>query len=142
MTAEMFAFSIGDLAARSGTTVQTIRYYEQSGLMPSPPRTGGGQRRYARAHLDRLKFIRHARELGFSVDAIRELLRLSAHPDAPCEAADKIAAAQLAEVERKIARLNALKKELKRMTAGPHGSLRDCRIIETLADHALCGAEH
>lgn len=142
MAHDVFAYSIGDLASQSGTTVQTIRYYEQSGLMPAPPRTEGRQRRYAQVHLDRLKFIRHARGLGFPVDDIRELLRLSAHPDQPCDAADRIAAEQLAEVERKIVRLQALRKELKRMVAGPHGALRDCRIIETLADHALCGAEH
>jgi DNA-binding transcriptional MerR regulator len=139
---EAFAFSIGDLAAESGTTVQTIRYYEQSGLMPAPPRTSGRQRRYAQGHLDRLKFIRHARELGFPVDDIRELLRLSAHPDSPCDAADRIAAEQLAEVERKIERLRALRKELKRMVGGSHGSLRNCRIIETLADHSLCESQH
>ena len=139
---EIYVFSIGDLAAESGTTVQTIRYYEQSGLMPEPPRTQGRQRRYAQGHLDRLKFIRHARELGFPVDDIRELLRLSAHPDAPCDAADRIAAEQLAEVERKIERLHALRTELRRMVAGPHGSLRDCRIIETLADHSLCEGTH
>jgi DNA-binding transcriptional MerR regulator len=139
---EAYEFSIGDLAAQSGTTVQTIRYYEESGLMPAPPRTAGRQRRYAQSHLDRLKFIRHARELGFPVDDIRELLRLSAHPDSPCDAADRIAAEQLGEVERKIRRLQALRKELKRMVSGPHGSLRDCRIIETLADHSLCETAH
>lgn len=142
MAHDVFAFSIGDLAGQSGTTVQTIRYYEQSGLMPAPPRTEGRQRRYAQVHLDRLKFIRHARELGFPVDDIRELLRLSAHPDQPCDTADRIAAEQLAEVERKIKRLQALRKELKRMTACSHGLVRDCRIIETLADHSLCEAEH
>lgn len=139
---DAFVFSIGDLARESGSTVQTIRYYEQSGLMPEPPRTEGRQRRYAQRHLDRLKFIRHARELGFAIEDIRELLRLSAHPEESCEAADRIASEQLAEVERKIARLEALRGELKRMVAGPHGSLRECRIIETLADHSLCGAAH
>lgn len=142
MTGPVYDLTIGNLAEASGTTVQTIRYYEQSGLMPPPPRTQGRQRRYARAHLERLKFIRHARELGFAVDDIRELLRLSAHPDAPCEAADQIAARQLAEVERKLVRLQALKRELKRMTSGPHGAVHACRIIETLADHSLCAAAH
>lgn len=138
-----FAYTIGDLAGESGTTVQTIRYYEQSGLMPAPPRTHGGQRRYDKGHLDRLKFIRHARELGFPIDDVRELLRLSAHPDQPCHAADDLAARQLDEVERKIKRLQSLRKELKRMLGARHdGALRDCRIIETLANHSLCHGEH
>jgi DNA-binding transcriptional MerR regulator len=140
---DVYAFSIGDLATASGTTVQTIRYYEQSGLMPVAARTEGRQRRYAQTHLDRLKFIRHARELGFPVDDIRELLRLSAQKDAPCDAADRIAAEQLAEVKRKIARLQALEVELERMVGEcRHGTLADCRIIETLADHSLCSTAH
>ena len=136
-------YSIGDLAIQTDTKVPTIRYYEQTKLLPAPPRTEGNQRRYGREHLDRLKFIRHARELGFPVDEIRELLRLSAHPDAPCHAVDEIAARQLAEVEGRIKRLQSLRKELKRMlTECEKGSLRNCRIIETLADHSLCDNEH
>src|SRR3546814_20582317 len=68
--------TIGTLARRTGTKVQTIRYYEQVGLMPEPGRSEGGQRRYGDAELDRLSFIRHARQLGFPLDAIRELLNL------------------------------------------------------------------
>lgn len=136
-------FSIGDLARESDTKVPTICYYELSQLMPAPPRTGGGQRRYAQEDLDRLKFIRHARELGFPVDEIREMLRLSAHPDAPCDAVDDIAVKQLAEVERKIKRLQSLRKELKRMIGEcEKGPLRHCRIIETLANHSLCASDH
>jgi DNA-binding transcriptional MerR regulator len=71
------ALSIGDLAARAGTKVQTIRYYEQIALVPAPERSAGNQRRYGASHLERLAFIRHARELGFSLGAIRELLGLS-----------------------------------------------------------------
>ena len=72
--------TIGNLAKRTGTKVQTIRYYEQIGLMPEPGRTEGGQRRYAEAELDRLSFIRHSRQLGFSLDVIRELLDLERPP--------------------------------------------------------------
>ena len=136
-------YSIGDLAQQSNTKVPTIRYYEESKLMPAPPRTAGGQRRYMQEHLDRLKFIRHARELGFPMEEIRELLRLSAHPDAPCAAVDDIAIKQLGEVERKIKRLQSLRKELKRMIGEcERGPLRDCRIIETLADHRFCAGDH
>ena len=71
---------IGALARRTGTKVQTIRYYEEIGLMPRPERTAGGQRRYTKADLDRLAFIRHAREMGFSLEMIRELLALADEP--------------------------------------------------------------
>ena len=136
------AISIGALAARSGVKVATIRFYEELKLMPAPPRTEGRQRRYTATHLDRLRFIRHSRDLGFSIEDVRELLRLAAHPDARCHTADAIAARQLAEVEAKIERLQALKGELKRMLAAcEHGVVEGCRIVETLADHGRCAGE-
>ena len=107
--------SIGDLGRRTGTKVQTIRYYEQIGLMPEPGRTGGGQRRYGGAELDRLGFIRHARQLGFPLDAIRELLNLADRPTHTCAEADSIARRQLRQVEQRMARLEALRVELMRM---------------------------
>jgi len=73
--------SIGDLGQQTGCKVQTIRYYEQIGLMPAPSRTSGNQRRYNPGHAERLAFIRHSRELGFSLDAIRELLDISDDPE-------------------------------------------------------------
>ncbi|PKP69120.1 MAG: MerR family transcriptional regulator, partial [Alphaproteobacteria bacterium HGW-Alphaproteobacteria-5] len=107
--------TIGSLANKTGTKVQTIRYYEQIGLMPEPGRTEGGQRRYGDDELDRLAFIRHARQLGFSLEAIRELLDLSDHPHRPCLEADAIARRQLKQVEQRLARLEALRTELQRM---------------------------
>ena len=80
-------FTIGRLARETGCKVQTIRYYEQIALMPQPLRTAGNQRRYGPGHVARLAFIRHGRELGFPLDAIREFLSLSDDPDRPCEAA-------------------------------------------------------
>jgi DNA-binding transcriptional MerR regulator len=68
--------TIGELAARTACKIQTIRYYEQISLMPNAPRSRGNQRRFEQQHLERLTFIRHSRELGFSLDAIRELLSL------------------------------------------------------------------
>ena len=73
-------FTIGQLAERTGCKVQTIRYYEQIALMPKAARTAGNQRRYGRWHLERLAFVRHSRELGFSLEAIRELLSLVDNP--------------------------------------------------------------
>lgn len=135
--------SIGELARRTGTKVQTIRYYEQIGLMPEPGRTAGGQRRYAQADLDRLSFIRHARQLGFSLDAIRELLDLSDNPDRPCDEANEIAARQLRAVELRIARLEALRRELARMVqACSGGRTADCRVLQVLKDHSECLTDH
>lgn len=136
-------FTIGQLSARTGCKVQTIRYYEQIGLMPAPVRTGGNQRRYGARHLERLAFIRHSRELGFSLEAIRELLDLADDPDRSCEAADGIARRQLHQVESRIARLQALKRELKRMIVQCRGGrIAECRVIEVLADHGLCASDH
>ena len=132
-------YSIGQVAKQLGCNVQTIRYYEQIGLIQAPQRTEGQQRRYRSADLDRLKFVRHARELGFSLDAVRALLRLSNHVDEPCHQADQIAAEQLAEVRSRIARLQALEEELVAMVGhGAHGTVANCKVIEVLSDHALC----
>ncbi len=130
---------IGELARRTGTKVQTIRYYEEIGLLPPPPRTAGNQRRYDRGRRQRLAFIRHARELGFSLDAIRTLLDLVDRPDQPCEKADAVARARLVEVESRIARLLALREELQRMVRECRGGrVAQCRVIEVLADHGRC----
>lgn len=134
---------IGELARRTAVKVPTIRFYEQIGLLAAPPRTEGNQRRYGKAEIDRLNFIRHARELGFEVEDIRELLAMSAEPQASCHSADSIARNHLAEVERRIASLEALRGELGRMIEEcGHGRICDCRIIEALADHGLCSSEH
>lgn len=133
------AFSIGELSRRAGVKVPTIRYYEAAGLMPPAPRSEGGQRRYGREAVERLTFIRHARELGFEPEAIRELLALAAQPDQSCATIDAIAARHLREVERRIASLGRLRDELERMIGEcGHGRIGDCRVVETLADHALC----
>jgi len=128
--------TIGQLADQTGCKVQTIRYYEQIGLMPKALRTEGNQRRFGQVHHERLAFIRHSRELGFPLAAIRELLRLADNPDHSCEAADRIARRQLQQVESRITRLEALKTELKRMIRQCRGGrMADCRIIEALASH-------
>src|SRR5258707_11737716 len=75
----MDALTIGQLGQATGTKVETIRYYEKIGLLPAPGRTTGNYRSYAAEHLQRLGFIRRARELGFSIEEVRELLKLAAH---------------------------------------------------------------
>jgi len=137
------SLTIGRVAKATGCAVQTIRYYEQIGLVQAPERSAGNQRLYRPALVERLAFIRHARELGFPLEAIKELLDLSDRPDRSCAAVDGIARVQLDAVERRIRRLESLKSELVRMIdACSGGSVADCRVIETLADHSLCSADH
>ncbi len=129
-------FSIGALAERTGCNVQTIRWYEQTGLLPPALRSSGNQRRYGTAHLDRLAFIRHSRELGFPLEQIRELLNLADTPDRSCADAHAIALGHRAAVRSRIERLSALERELDRMiTQCASGTVSDCRVIEALADH-------
>lgn len=129
------SFPIGEVARRTGVKEPTIRYYESIGLLPAPPRSEGNRRVYDEDDLGRLAFIRHARELGFEVEAIRTLLALQDDPDQPCSAADSIARARLAEVDRRIEKLTALRGELQRMVDHcATGRISDCRVIETLAD--------
>lgn len=126
--------TIGQLARETGTKVETVRFYEKSGLLPAPARTEGNYRSYDRPHLNRLSFIRRARDLGFSLDQIRALLTLSDDRNRSCAAIDVIAKEHRAEVERKIADLRSLKKELDRMIDQCGcGVVADCRIIESLS---------
>lgn len=135
---------IGTLAELTGVKVETIRYYEQVSLLPPPDRSEGNQRRYTRRHLERLAFIKHARDLGFTVESIRGFLRLSDKPDMACDEAHAIASAHLGDVRDKIVRLRLLEAELERIAASCTGGLpaSDCAIIEALADHELCKGEH
>ena len=111
-------------------------------MLPLTQRTEGNQRIYDHIHLDRLKFIRHSRELGFSLDQIREILALRDTPTHTCEDVDQIASSHLQEVESKIERLKDMRKELKRMILDcSGGQIATCRIIEVLSNHNLCESE-
>ncbi|MBU0724783.1 MAG: helix-turn-helix domain-containing protein [Alphaproteobacteria bacterium] len=133
----MKTYGIREIAREAGCNEQTVRWYEEQGLLPPVTRSAGGQRRYSDRHRQHLAFLRHGRELGFSLDAIRELLTLYQTPQDSCAAADEIAARQLAETRHKIARLQALEAELSRMVASCDGAnIAECRVIETLADHS------
>jgi DNA-binding transcriptional MerR regulator len=132
-------FTIGRLADQTGSKVQTVRYYEQIGLLRQPARSSGNQRLYSREDIHRLHFIRHARSLGFPLDAVRDLLKLADDPKQSCKAADQIARAQLAQVERRIRQLQALKGELEHMVEEcKQGKIGECRLIEVLSDHSQC----
>lgn len=131
--------AIGKVSEATGVKIPTIRYYEQIGLLPAPPRTEGNRRTYDRKDAERLTFIRHSRELGFEIDQIRTLLDLQDRPDQSCSDADTIAKARLVEVKDKIASLKALEAELERMVEGClHGRVESCQVIEILADHGKC----
>lgn len=133
------ALPIGEAAKQSGVKVPTIRYYEQIGLLPAPPRSDGNRRMYVAADLRRLTFIRHARELGFEIEAIRTLLVLQDEPNQSCATADIITRERLADVEQRIRSLTALKAELELMLEGcSQGRVAECRVIEVLADHGKC----
>lgn len=135
--------AIGELSVRTQVKVPTIRYYEQIGLLPEPSRTEGKQRRYGDEELKRVNFIRHARELGFDIDDIRQLLDLTSRPQDSCHQADSIALHHLADIEERIAALQSLRAELARMVDEcRHGHVCECRIVEIIADHSQCLQEH
>jgi DNA-binding transcriptional MerR regulator len=124
---------IGELGRATATNVETVRYYEKIGLLPPPARTAANYRAYGSAHLARLSFIRRARDLGFTLEAVRELLSLSDDGSQPCEAVDVIARTHRDEVHRKIGDLTVLRSELDRIIAScRRGTVDNCKIIETL----------
>lgn len=134
---------IGDLARGTGTSVETIRYYERIGVLARPIRTAGNYRAYATADLKRLNFVRHARGLGFDIAEIRSLLDLADNPERDCSEADTIATGHLKSVEAKIEQLQLLRTELARMVGACRGGrAADCHVLEVLGDHSLCEADH
>jgi DNA-binding transcriptional MerR regulator len=136
-------FPIGELSARSGVKVPTIRYYESIGLIDPPARTEGNQRRYDRTALDRLRFIAHARSMGFPMGSVKAMLRISRHRQAPCADLDHLVRGRLSEVDERIARLTRLRGELSAMLESHHhGTVADCRIVEVLSDPDECATEH
>lgn len=133
---------IGEIAAATGVHVETIRYYEREGLVPPPARTASNYRSYGEAHRKRLTFIRRARDLGFSLLQVRELLGLADDRERPCEAVDEIARKHRTQVRAKIAELTALRKELDSMIGQcRHGRISECRIIEALVPVYTSGAD-
>ncbi|WP_284163707.1 helix-turn-helix domain-containing protein [Frigidibacter sp. SD6-1] len=131
--------SIGDLSRRTGVKVPTIRYYEQMGLLPPEGRTEGNQRRYGHAGLERLAFIRHARDLGLPIEAIRELTALDG---SDCAKAHPIAKRHLSDIRRRIEALRGLEAELARIAAACDGSEGACRTLAAFGDHDRCESSH
>ena len=127
--------TIGKLSRETGVKVVTIRYYEQIGLMPVPSRTDGNYRTYGVDHRRRLRFIRRCRDLGFTLDQVRDLLRLSSEKTKACAEVDRIAEQHRRTVEEKLTDLTRLASELSRLSACCRGKglIADCRIIEALS---------
>ena len=131
------AFSVGELARASQCKIETVRYYEKIGLMPTPKRTEGGHRIYNQPELKRLIFIRRSRDLGFSVAQVRDLLRFVDEPNHTCGEVKALTLAQSEEVQRKIDDLQRLHKALLEMAdkcKGESYSLEQCPIIDALYD--------
>lgn len=137
-------YSIGQLSKSTGVKIPTIRYYEDAGLLTAIGRTRGNQRRYGKPELERLGFIKHARDLGFTISAILALIELQNHPDKSCNAATEIAQTQLADVRNKIRLLKVLEEELQRITEGCSGNgvIGKCYVLASLADHQNCVTDH
>ncbi|WP_022696742.1 MerR family transcriptional regulator [Euryhalocaulis caribicus] len=130
----MTGYSIGQLAARTGAKVVTIRYYEKIELLEAPRRSRGGHRLYDGQAITRLNFIRRSRKLGLSLEAIADLLRLAETPDSPCDNADRIAKSQLRDIRTRMRELRAMERALSRILEEPCGGrARDCGILGILS---------
>lgn len=137
-----FEFSIGEIAARTGTNVETIRYYEKEGLLPKPPRTVGGHRKYSGTHLKRLYFIRRSRELGFSIQQVRELLGFVDESSHTCGEVKALTLQHAKDIQAKIDDLKRLQQALLAMSARCSGGeypIDDCPIIDSMFNEAGIG---
>lgn len=135
--AKAATLTIGEVAARADVNVQTVRYYERRGLVPAPPRTRSGYRQFGPEAVARLRFIKRAQELGFSLEEIRELLALRVKHASACGAVEQRTRKKIVLVERKIAELRRVKQGLERLVASCQARepTSDCPVIETLEDH-------
>jgi len=128
------ALTIGEVAKRSGIGLETVRFYERKGLIEEPPRTDSGYRQYPAAVVARLRFIKRAKELGFSLKEILELLSLRVDPDTTCADVKKRADLKILNIEQKISTLQTMKRALTKLAASCTGSgpSSDCPILEAL----------
>ncbi|HKU98654.1 MAG TPA: helix-turn-helix domain-containing protein [Vineibacter sp.] len=124
---------IGALAKRADVPVETIRYYEREGLLPAPERSRAGYRLYRAADAERLRFIRRARDLGFSLDDIRQLLGLAGRA-APCDDVRALASAHLCDVRAKLADLRRMERTLTALVKDcARDPTSDCQLLQALA---------
>ncbi|WP_298433547.1 MerR family DNA-binding protein [Geobacter sp.] len=126
--------TIGQVAKRAEVNIETIRYYERQGLIPSPPRRESGYRQYSGGTVERVRFIKRAQELGFSLKEIAELLSLRVAPDISCSEVKRRAEAKITDIEEKIRTLQKMKEALARLasTCSGRGPTSECPILEAL----------
>ncbi|MDQ1470062.1 MAG: MerR family transcriptional regulator, copper efflux regulator [Bryobacterales bacterium] len=125
---------IGEVAERGGVNLQTVRYYEREGLLPSAPRLSSGYRTFSESTVRRLRFIKRAQDLGFALSEIRELLSLRVDTNRDRAEVRALAQAKVADIEEKMRALSAMKEALQTVTAhcSGHGSTSECPILESL----------
>jgi len=136
------ALTIGQVATAADVNIQTIRYYERRGLFPTPRRTPAGYRQYAEDAVARLRFIKHAQELGFSLKEIHDLLTLRIRHSGACDAVERRTRAKIALVEGKFGELQRLRRTLEHLAAAcaARQPTADCPVLEVLEDdHAVAG---
>ena len=126
-------YAIGEMSKRTGVNIETVRYYERINIMPKPDRTAGGNRQYNHDQLKRLTFIKTSRELGFSIDEVRALLKMVDRQNFTCGEVHGLTIGRLASVREKIKGLRKLEKALVGMAAEcSQGDVPDCPILEAL----------
>lgn len=135
------AFTIGALSRESGVNLETIRFYERSGLLPEPVRSASGYRHYQALDVRRLRFIRRGRELGFGLEEIRTLLELAGQPHGPCAQADRLVQEHLVDIEARIRDLQRMKAELSRIAGCDSTRAEHCRLLEALDSRQCCAAD-
>ena len=127
------AIQIGELSRRTGCNIETIRYYERIGLMTAPDRTASGYRQYRDADIDRLRFITRGRALGFSLEELKSLLRLAEESQLSCSDVDRLARIHLVDIQRRLADLQRMERELQRTIESCSGRERaSCSILGAL----------
>jgi MerR family transcriptional regulator, mercuric resistance operon regulatory protein len=132
-TSRACSLTIGALSKETGVNIETIRYYERVRMLPAPPRTASGRRVYASTHLRILAFIRRSRELGFSLDEIRTLIRLGGPERAPCHQVREIATHHLEDIRAKISDLRKLERLLDATVARCTGTTApECPVLDIL----------
>ena len=132
---------IGEIAKRTGLKIETVRFYESEGLIDPPLRSGGNYRLYDQSHLNRLSFVKRSRDLGFTLDQVRELLRLADNPRGSCAEVDAMAVQQIAAIDRKLADLQTLREEVARWGHRDATTIADCRLIDALSSGSLAPDE-
>ncbi len=132
-TSRPAGLTIGVMSKETGCKIETIRYYERIGVMPNPPRTAGGHRLYPTEHLKRLNFVRRSRELGFTLEQVRNLLSLVDGDDYTCDEVRDTTLDHMGDVRRKIADLRRMERVLRDMVSQcDRGAVPECPVIDAL----------